>query len=57
LFTNPSLISGKDDSNRTKCDYFFEKDKKYLIFGRINEKGKLITTICDSNMLIKKKRN
>lgn len=30
------------------CDYYFKKDKKYVIFGFINEDGEYRTSICTS---------
>ena len=53
LIANPNLITEKEEANN--CDYFFEKNKKYLVFGRIDENGKLWTSVCDANAQIENK--
>jgi len=46
LLTN-QVISVKEEV--TTCDYYFQQNKKYLIFGTINPAGKLYTNICFAN--------
>ncbi|MBU2952024.1 hypothetical protein KO493_15095 [Tamlana agarivorans] len=53
ILLNRKLIEEKEDKNN--CDYFFEKNKKYLVFGKIDENGKLWTSICVSNSQIDNK--
>ncbi|WP_296310981.1 hypothetical protein [Winogradskyella sp. UBA3174] len=50
LLLNRNLIEEKDEANN--CDYYFEKNKKYLVFGRIDEYGKLWTSVCGANAQI-----
>jgi len=47
---NKKLIEEKEEENL--CDYFFEENKKYLVFGNIDEKGKLWTSVCLTNSQI-----
>ena len=37
----------------TMCGYSFVQDEKYLVFGMVGESGKLLTSYCDPNRLIK----
>ncbi|WP_417238719.1 hypothetical protein [Bizionia sp.] len=53
MLRNKKLIEEKDV--RTNCDYYFEKNKKYLVFGKIDENGKLQTSVCLSNSQIDNK--
>ena len=53
LLLNRKLIVEKDENSL--CDYYFEKNKKYLVFGIIDENGKLWTSVCDSNAQIENK--
>ena len=39
----------------TLCDYFFEKNKDYLVFGNIDKNGRFWTSVCVSNSQIDKK--
>ncbi|WP_224490973.1 hypothetical protein [Robertkochia flava] len=50
ILPNKKLIEEKEEKNI--CDYFFEKNKKYLVFGRLDENGKLWTSVCVSNTQI-----
>ena len=54
LLLNRKLIEEKDV--KTNCDYYFEKNKKYLVFGRLDEYGKLQTSYCVSNTQIDNKK-
>ena len=53
ILLNRKLIEEKEEKNL--CDYFFEKNKKYLVFGEIDENGKLWTSVCVSNSQIDNK--
>ncbi|UPS93090.1 hypothetical protein [Bizionia sp. M204] len=53
MLLNKKLIEEKDV--RTNCDYYFEENKKYLVFGKIDENGKLQTSVCLSNSQIDNK--
>ncbi|MFD1063348.1 hypothetical protein ACFQ1Q_08815 [Winogradskyella litorisediminis] len=44
---NSHLISEKEQI--TTCDFFFEKNKKYIIFGLLDEQQKLVTSVCNAN--------
>ena len=39
----------------SNCDYFFEKNKNYLVFGKIDDNGNLLTSVCVSNAQIDNK--
>lgn len=54
LLNNPNLIEQTD--NITLCDATFKEDKRYLIFGKINEFGKLRTSVCYANVEIKNQK-
>ena len=53
ILPNLKLIEEKEE--KYICDYFFEKNKKYLVFGNIDENGKLWTSVCVSNSQIDNK--
>lgn len=53
ILLNQRLIEEKEE--KLNCDYFFEKNKKYLVFGKIDKNGKLWTSVCVSNSQIDKK--
>jgi hypothetical protein len=53
FIADTKLITEKDEAN--DCDYFFEENKKYLVFGRIGENGKLWTSVCYANAKIENK--
>lgn len=38
------------------CDMTFEKNKKYVVFGYLDKDGKLRTSICAPNRIIKSKK-
>ena len=54
LLDNRKLIAEKDAAYI--CDFFFEKNKRYLVFGEIDENGKLWTSICYANTQIDNKK-
>ena len=39
------------------CDMVFEKNKKYVVFGYLDQEGKLRTSICSPNRIIKSKKD
>ncbi|PWI29058.1 hypothetical protein DI383_12955 [Flavobacteriaceae bacterium LYZ1037] len=53
LLLNKKLI--EETEVKTNCDHNFEKNKKYLVFGKIDENGKLQTSVCLSNSKIDNK--
>jgi len=53
ILPNRKLIEEKEE--KYLCDYFFEKNKRYLVFGKIDKNGKLWTSVCVSNSQIDKK--
>ncbi len=53
LITNPGLIEQTED--KSLCDDTFKKNKRYLIFGKVDDLGKLRTSICYANVEIKNK--
>ena len=53
ILPNRKLIEEKEE--KYLCDDFFEKNKKYLVFGIIDENGKLWTSVCDANAQIENK--
>jgi hypothetical protein len=53
ILPNLKLIEEKEE--KYNCDYFFEENKKYLVFGKIDENGKLWTSVCVSNSQIDNK--
>jgi hypothetical protein len=53
ILSNRKLIEEKEEMYL--CDYFFEKNKRYLVFGKIDENGKLWTSVCVSNSQIDRK--
>lgn len=53
ILLNWKLIEEKEENNN--CDYFFEKSKKRLVFGQIDDNGKMWTSVCVSNSQIDNK--
>ncbi len=53
IVLNRKLIEEKEE--KYLCDYFFKKNKRYLVFGKIDKTGKLWTSTCVSNLQIDKK--
>ena len=51
---NRKLIEEKGESNN--CDYFFKKNIKYIVFGKLDESGKLWTSVCYANAQIDDKK-
>lgn len=41
----------------SNCDMIFEKNKKYVVFGYLDKDGKLRTSICAPNRVIKSKKD
>ncbi len=37
------------------CDYFFEKDKEYVVFGYYDQEGRIATNVCWPIILVKDK--
>ena len=52
--SNETIQIYQDWSN---CDMIFEKNKKYVIFGYLDQDGKLRTSICAPNRLIKSNKD
>lgn len=53
LISDTKFINEKEEANN--CDYFFEENKRYFVYGRIDENGKLWTSVCYANTQIKNK--
>ena len=53
LINNPDLIEQTEE--KSLCDDTFIKNKGYLIFGRVDDLGKLRTSICYANVEIQNK--
>jgi len=53
MLLNKKLIEEKNV--KSNCDYNFKKNEKYLVFGKIDENGKLRTSVCLSNSQISNK--
>ncbi len=50
LVSEQNIIEEKEEVYN--CDYSFRVSKTYLVFGNIDEQGKLWTSICVSNTII-----
>ena len=60
FYKGKNLLKGSDlieqTDEKTLCDDTFKENKMYLIFGKVDELGKLRTSICYANLQIEKKK-